>query len=798
MSIPAPILQYTLSDATIKGLLPAGYTPLTYIESTGTQYINTEIIPANKIISTEAKFQLTSEGTAAPTLIGSGVTDGTDNCRLFGIYQSKWRIKLSGTNWQSSNNIDTHIHIIRINFSNGSFLDNNKILNNQVTISLTNNKPLYIFDDNNGGGTEFCGKVYYLTLYNNNNLIGDYRPARRDSDGVLGMYDLVSRTFKTNSGSGTFIAGPPLAIGKGGGKSLPEEYQQVEWLQSTGTQYINAGLATTATQKFKVKWSDWTNSESMAALFGSTGQWGNTFLRYNGVSFLTTTSPSYKATSVTGTCWGEIELYSNGTAPVGTINGSISMTSYSNTDGVGNNLTIFRGGANNKYAVAKLMYLQVYDGSTLQRYFFPCYRKSDMKPGMYDVVNGVFYTNAGSGEFILGPTVNTGYTWEPNANINYALIPSIYRQVEYLESTGTQYINTNYAYNSTNNTYKVQCKFQMTTAIYAYQAVYGAYTDENSNAFRLLRANNNTSLLITTNGKAGGNNNNQNIGSIFDLCTIDHSYDSYTISNLTTENSWTNSSPSHGNGNDTTSTFCLFAQASGSCLSAVRIYNFKLYDNNKLERYMIPCYRKSDSKPGMYDVVHNVFYTNNGSGEFTLGPVVCGGGLYSNLSGVYDSIKGWVGDFNNGNASTITTDYISIPTNSWTLSAWIYPEAIPSGHMWPVSINTSTAADFLATLCFYNGSFGVRTGSTTYAESTVRTLNQWYFVVGTCDGTTLKLYVNGSNVNNWTSITAPVAATKLTIGMRGGSAGVFDGRISNVQIFNTALTAAQVKELYGK
>jgi hypothetical protein len=86
MSLPTPILTYSLSEATMKGLLPDGYTPLAYIESTGTQYINTEIIPANKIISTEAKFQLTNEGTFAPSLIGSGVNNGTDNCRLFGVY----------------------------------------------------------------------------------------------------------------------------------------------------------------------------------------------------------------------------------------------------------------------------------------------------------------------------------------------------------------------------------------------------------------------------------------------------------------------------------------------------------------------------------------------------------------------------------------------------------------------------------------------------------------------------------------------------------------------------------------
>jgi len=41
MSVPTPILQYNLSDASVKGLLPSGYTPLAYIESTGTQYIDT-------------------------------------------------------------------------------------------------------------------------------------------------------------------------------------------------------------------------------------------------------------------------------------------------------------------------------------------------------------------------------------------------------------------------------------------------------------------------------------------------------------------------------------------------------------------------------------------------------------------------------------------------------------------------------------------------------------------------------------------------------------------------------------
>ena len=37
--------------------------------------------------------------------------------------------------------------------------------------------------------------------------------------------------------------------------------------------------------------------------------------------------------------------------------------------------------------------------------FIPCYRKSDSKPGMYDLVSGEFFTNAGTGEFEVGPDV---------------------------------------------------------------------------------------------------------------------------------------------------------------------------------------------------------------------------------------------------------------------------------------------------------------------------------------------------------------------------------------------------------
>lgn len=53
-----------------------------------------------------------------------------------------------------------------------------------------------------------------------------------------------------------------------------------------------------------------------------------------------------------------------------------------------------------------------------------------------------------------------------------------------------------------------------------------------------------------------------------------------------------------------------------------RLYYTKLWQDDILVRDLIPCYQKSDNKPGMYDLVHGVFYSNNGSGDYIAGPIV--------------------------------------------------------------------------------------------------------------------------------------------------------------------------------
>ena len=54
-------------------------------------------------------------------------------------------------------------------------------------------------------------QIYYVKLWNGSNqLIFHGIPAKRNSDNVLGMWDTVSKTFFTNQGTGSFIAGPAV------------------------------------------------------------------------------------------------------------------------------------------------------------------------------------------------------------------------------------------------------------------------------------------------------------------------------------------------------------------------------------------------------------------------------------------------------------------------------------------------------------------------------------------------------------------------------------------------------------
>ena len=66
-------------------------------------------------------------------------------------------------------------------------------------------------------------------------------------------------------------------------------------------------------------------------------------------------------------------------------------------------LNIFRRANNTSNLIGKIGEIIISNNGIIKRDFIPCYRKSDNVAGLYDLVNNTFYTNQGTGNFIVGP-----------------------------------------------------------------------------------------------------------------------------------------------------------------------------------------------------------------------------------------------------------------------------------------------------------------------------------------------------------------------------------------------------------
>ena len=153
------------------------------------------------------------------------------------------------------------------------------------------------------------------------------------------------------------------------------------------------------------------------------------------------------------------------------------------------------------------------------------------------------------------------------------------------------------------------------------------------------------------------------------------------------------------------------------------------------------------------------------------------------------SLKDYVFDFDAAN------DYIDLgnlqpSTTSLSISAWAYKTDATNASI----IGRGASVDY--GIFTYSGSlvFGLNSGSwSTIAISnfTSNYLNQWFHVCATWDGSTMKLYLNG-NEEASASKTGTITYTSndTTIGKNSTLSGFeWDGKISNVQTFNTALPA---------
>lgn len=201
-----------------------------------------------------------------------------------------------------------------------------------------------------------------------------------------------------------------------------------------------------------------------------------------------------------------------------------------------------------------------------------------------------------------------------------------YYELDYIQGTGTQFINTGYTKSSGDSGPIVKASIAFTSSSSSLQCILGCdgnnyeyhmYTGANTNNTWYLRWRNNefsssaTWSLNTRYTFQARLRRNTCYVKIDDTEVI-----SYSVSPGSNY-------PSNGN------FYLLACNSNGTAVNQcyAKLYFALLWEDSTPLRVWVPCLRASDSEVGLYDIKNNVFYPNAGTGKFSYGSIV--GGLCS-------------------------------------------------------------------------------------------------------------------------------------------------------------------------
>lgn len=162
--------------------------------------------------------------------------------------------------------------------------------------------------------------------------------------------------------------------------------------------------------------------------------------------------------------------------------------------------------------------------------------------------------------------------------------------------------------------------------------------------------------------------------------------------------------------------------------------------------------------------------------------------------------------------SDTSFEYATIPDigslTQFTVEAWARVQKSLTGKVTAIvtnQFNLSTSLNYsLGTNrspTSYNMTFGYYDGSWRNPNGFAPSLNTWYHMVGTYDGSTIKLYVNNVFDTQLVYTGTPSSGGEIRIARRWDESAVnasnyFDGDVAQVRIYNRALNATEISYNY--
>lgn len=573
------------------------YCEVEYLESTGTQYIDTGYTP--KPTSTyKSTFQLTNITTTSGNwfcVFGSVESNNSTFTELFlprssgggdvnqilaGSHNSTYLRTDYPWAVNTKYNFEMNPTSVLVNgVSQGSI---------SVDSSITCSHSIYLFarhEYNDAVRYNVSAKIHSFIIYEGNMLVRDLTPCL-DWSMTPCMYDKVSGKLFYNAGTGDFTHG--------------REIHYVDYLESDGTQYINTGVTLTNNHSVEIDYQLTSASQNRKGIFGG--------LVTNGSRFGALLSPSnnylefgYGSTNV----WYQTGLpdtkrhimkqqknllYFDG-ALIYTFETATFTQSF--TAPLGNfNYT------NYNPASAKYYSSKWWDNDTLVRDYLPAIDENGVG-FMFDRVTHTIFDNAGTGAF------------------KYSA-----REIEYLSSTGTQYIDTGFMPNQ-DTKIEVVGKFTNSYPACLYATrwsqsptydTYGGYAENNSQG-----------MLYTYYGRYSDGNfigvSNATFpyrdGNFIKFIQDKNKLD---FTNLGTNDNWTYTFNETTFQSTRSLTLFYFSSSSSFATRGGTIKTTKIWDNGTLTRNYVSAYK--DGALGLYDKANDVFYPNEGSGTFTGGKII--------------------------------------------------------------------------------------------------------------------------------------------------------------------------------
>ena len=182
----------------------------------------------------------------------------------------------------------------------------------------------------------------------------------------------------------------------------------------------------------------------------------------------------------------------------------------------------------------------------------------------------------------------------------------------------------------------------------------------------------------------------------------------------------------------------------------------------------------------------------------TTGPAIDSSGYGNNLtlgSGVTETAVS-----PNGQGCSLTFDGTGQVTKTitglgaqQTKTLWVYISGSAAGD--PYLLDEGVNNNFIG---LHLSRFLVGTGvSPNYFSSSVPVVSgKWYFLAVTYDGTTMRLYVDGS-FDNSKNVASQTPASTITLGEYGGGGAYYlNGNLNDVRLYNRSLASKEIHQMY--